>query len=360
VFICGYSSVCLAAPFRVAGGHVVLLRGGERLTGQLLSLDADVLRLRTPWADKVEIPRAAVVAVTQVPGLLTLFEDDLSDGTKAWTVSGKPAVSGEVVLSASGQSLTHVLPRPLAAGRVGINFEERDSPTGARWLLEAEFQTEKKPRVLRVVVAGTGDAYRVEADGLDGVGRGMARSPGPHRLTVRCGPRSFAVLCDEAVLWHNLDHGPGGPLRAVRIACVEREKGATTKGIVAWTAFSVAAAVDELQRPPGDSSQDEVWLAEGDQIFGAIIQCDRRNIVLKGRFGERTLPWSNVRGCYLRTAAFTPRAVEGERVRLLLHAPFGGEADVLVGVVKQRDDKALTLTHDVLGEIVVARSCIKR
>ena len=355
------SAAVRAAPpplFRVGSGHVVLLRGGECLTGQLLNLDADVLHLRTAWADKIELPRGAVAALTQVPGQLTLFEDDFRDGTKAWTVTGKPAVSGAVVLTVPNQALTHVLPKALDAGRVGINFEERDNATGARWLFEAEFHGEKVPRRLRIHVAGPGATYRVETEGLDGVGRDVARSAGLHRLTIRFGPRSLAVLCDDAVLWYNLERGPGGSLRQVRLVCVEGEKVAATKGAVVWTEYAVAAAVDEPARPPGDAAQDEIWLAEGDQLFGQVIKADRRVIVIKGRFGERSLSWSGVRGCFFR-AAVTPRPIEGERVRVLLHAPFGGEPDVLVGVVKRTDDKALKLTHALLGEIVIERGWVK-
>src|SRR5260370_6505128 len=135
-------------PFRVSVGHVVLLRTGERLTGQLLSLDGDTLRLRTAWSDKVDLPRSAIAALTQLPGLLTLFDDDFRGGAKAWTVTGKPAVMGAAVLAEPGQVLTHVLAKPLAAGRVGVNFAERDKPAGARWLFEAEVHSDKGPRRL--------------------------------------------------------------------------------------------------------------------------------------------------------------------------------------------------------------------
>ena len=54
-----------------------------------------------------------------------------------------------------------------------------------------------------------------------------------------------------------------------------------------------------------------------------------------------------------------PKPIEGERVRVLLHAPFGGEPDVMLGVVKRRDDRALTLTHALLGEIVIERAWVK-
>jgi hypothetical protein len=251
-----------------------------------------------------------------------------------------------------------VVEKPLREGRVGVNFEERDKPGGARWLFEAEFEGEKGPRRVRVQVAGAGDTYRVETDGLDGNARDVARTPGPHRLTVRFGPRSLAVLCDDAVLWYDLEHGPGGPLRQLRLACVEGEKGAAPKGAVAWTEFAVAAAVDEPRRPPGDPAQDEVWLSEGDQLFGEVLRADRRSVGVKGRFGERSLPWTGVRGCFFRASGTAPPAAE-ERVRLLLHAPFGGEPDVLEGVVRRLDDRALTLTHPLLGEVVLERGRIK-
>jgi hypothetical protein len=347
------------SPFRAGSGHVVHLRTGERLTGQLLGLDADTLQLRTTWGDKIELPRQAVAALTQVPGRITLLDDDFRDGAKGWTVTGKPAVMAAVILAEPGQALTRVLPKPLAAGHAGVSFAERDQPAGGRWLFEAAFQGERDPRRLRVVVAGAGDLYRVETDGIAGTGRKVARSPGPHRLTVRFGPRSLAVLCDDDVLWHNLENGPGGPLRQVRLACLPGEKDEIVKGSVSWTEFALAAAVDEPRRPPGDAAQDEVWLADGDQLFGEVIRVDRRTVVLKGRFGERSVAWSGVRGCFFREAAIVPKRLEGDRVLIRLHAPFGGEPDVLFGVVKRRDDRALTLAHALLGEIVVEHRWVK-
>ena len=73
-------------------------------------------------------------------------------------------------------------------------------------------------------------------------------------------------------------------MRQVRLTCLEGEKGAATKGTVVWTEFVIAAAVDELLRPPGDATQDELWLAEGDQLFGQVVKADRRGIVVKGLF----------------------------------------------------------------------------
>src|SRR5260370_34206788 len=95
-------------PFRVSVGHVVLLRTGERLTGQLLSLDGDTLRLRTAWSDKVDLPRSAIAALTQLPGLLTLFDDDFRGGAKACALPGQPAGKGAAVLAEPRHASPHL------------------------------------------------------------------------------------------------------------------------------------------------------------------------------------------------------------------------------------------------------------
>ena len=61
-------SSALPPPFRIAGGWRFLLVGGQQLTGDLLGLDAETLRLRTAWAPRLELPRAAVISVTMLPG----------------------------------------------------------------------------------------------------------------------------------------------------------------------------------------------------------------------------------------------------------------------------------------------------
>jgi hypothetical protein len=135
-------------------------------------------------------------------------------------------------------------------------------------------------------------AYTVDAGGLDGTApTGLPeRLRGPssqwHRLSVRFGPRSLRLRCDGVPLWYSLERGPGGPLSAVSLKC----ESATPAAAVAWSAFSLEQAADEPRRPPGDkrlaaaAGRDELWLADGDQLFGTLHSLDRA-----GR-GWRTRP----------------------------------------------------------------------
>src|SRR5262249_46173463 len=152
------------------------------------------LGLRTAWAEKVELPRAAVAAITHLPGWRTLVEEDFSDGIKAWAATGAPRVEGgdkgpwRVILDKAGQALTFQPPAALEAGRVGIVFEAVNAPTGARWLLELSFQGKDAVVPLRVALAGTGGSYEVEVPGITGESRQVARTPGPHLLLVQFKP----------------------------------------------------------------------------------------------------------------------------------------------------------------------------
>ena len=354
--------IAAAEPFRAGFVRRVLLPDGQQITGRLLTADGDALALRTAWAGRVDVPRSAAVALRQPPGLQSVFEDDFTDGLKAWTVSGKPVVDGDppaAALTAAGQSLVYTPPDPPDAGRVGVNFRDRDA-TGARLSVELRFQGDGEPRTLRVTVAGPGDAYEVEPPGLDGDGRRIARSAGWHRLTVRFSRDSLSVLCDDAVMWSNLRQGPGGTLRQVSLICSAEAKADAVRGRVEFTEFSLSRAADEPRRPPGDPTQEEVWLADGDQLFGDALHVDRRAVEIQGHFGKRSLPWAEVRGCWFRRDAAPPRPIDGARVRLWIDSGLDPEPDVLDGVLKAIDDKQATLQHPTLGELHVPRERLRR
>ena len=349
-----------ADPFRTAFVRRLLLPDGQRVAGRLLAADGDALALRTAWADRLEAPRSAVVALRQPPGRLSVFEDDFSDGLKAWTVSGKPAVDGDppvVRLSEPGQRVAYTPAEPPEAGRVGVNFRDRDA-TGGLWLAELRFQGDGEVHTLRVTLGGQGDAYEVEPPAPGGDAHRVVRSPGWHRLEVRFSPDSLAVLCDDAVLWSDLHRWPGGTLRQVSLACVEAAKAGEARGRVEFAEFALTRSVDEPPRPPGDAGQDEVWLADGDQLFGDVLRIDLRAVELQGRFGKRSLPWSDVRGCWFKHAA--PPPAEGARVRLWIDSGLDPEPDILDGVLKSLNEKQLTLQHSSLGELHVPRDRLRR
>src|SRR5262245_11573787 len=77
-------ALATAAPFRAGVVHQVQLPGGQRLGGELLGLDDKELVLRTPWRDRLSIPRGAVIGVASLPGTLTLCDEDFENGLKAW------------------------------------------------------------------------------------------------------------------------------------------------------------------------------------------------------------------------------------------------------------------------------------
>lgn len=343
-------AVAVPPADRSCVGVRVVLHDGQRMAGQLLALDDKTLSLRPAWADKVDLPRAAVAAVTQLPGWRTVVEDDFRDGGKAWKLTGEPVIdakTGRLTLTDKGQSAAYALAGSLDGGRAGVSFLETEAASGGRWLVEAEFGDDKSRRVVSVQVAGAGDTYEVDAGGLEGVARRVNRAAGLHRLLIQFTPRSLRLTVDEQVLWHNLDAGPGGPLRQVRLTCTGADK---ARGTVAFSEFFVARAVDEPLRPTGDATQDEVWRAGGDQLFGRIIRADSRSVEIDCN-GKRMLPWSALHGVWLRREAVAPRTTDGAHVRVAVRTCLSPEPDLLDGVATALDDKALSLKHALLGDV---------
>src|SRR5579883_870287 len=330
-----------SAPlFRAGCGRRVRLWDGECITGQILELNKDTLRMRTGWAARLELPRAAVSAIDPLPGWRTVFDAE----------PGEPAV---------GKSLTYTLKNPLPAGRVGVNFQERGTASGARWTVELLFRQGERARRVTVMVAGAGGHYEVDAGDLKGTARKVTKSPGWHRLIVQFTKRSLRLTCDDDVLWYNLDDGPGGDLQRVTIDCQRSAENEMVGGAVAWTEFCIERAVDEHPQPPTDAEQDAVRLLEDDQLFGRILQADRRIIQIEGRFGKRSLPWTAVSGCSFRRPAAPPKANEGAKVRLLVRSGLCAEPDILEGVVTANDERRLVLRHAILGELTLERGRVR-
>lgn len=348
-------------PFRAGCVHRVTLRNGERLTGILLGLDDKHLALRTAWSDKLSLPRAAVAAIAQQPGWALVFLDDFKAGLKGWKAEGKPEQTPGapgLVLNAPGQAADYTPAVPLEEGRAAITFRDIGATAGATWLAEAEFRTPAGPRLVTVTVGGAGP-YQADVPGIAGISVRVVRAAGPHRLTVQFTPTSLRVLVDDAVLWHSLKHGPGGPLVKWRLLC-RKIDGQLPRGRVSFEDFALHRAVAEPRRPSGDPSQDEVWLLSGDQLFGRVLRADGRSVVLAARFGRRTLPWTAVRGIYLRRQADPARPATAGRVRLAIDNGADAEPDRLEGVVLSLDERRCRLRHALFGELELARGRVVR
>jgi hypothetical protein len=363
-----------ASPFRAGGGRRVHLWNGERITGQILELNKDTLRLRTAWAARLELPRSAVASIEPLPGWRTLLDEDFRRGPGEAAASanglrftGEPtfadAADGTsaraLVLRTVGQKLDCTLPKPIEAGRVGVNFEEREKVSGARWTVELLFQRGELARHVTIAVAGDGEHYTVDTGGLSGTARQVARTPGWHRLIVQYSKQSLRLTCDDALMWHNLEEGPGGRLRQVTIQCQRSQQRGAVRGAVAWTEFCIDRAVDEHPQPPTESEQDAVRLLDDDQLFGRILHADRRTIQIEGRFAKRALSWTLVSGCTFRRRAAVAKANEEAKIRLLIHSGLCAENDVVEGVVTALDERRLVLRHSLLGEVRLERGGVR-
>ncbi len=89
----------------VAGGRRVRLWDGEQITGQILDITKDTVRLRTAWAARLELPRAAVASVDPLPGWRTVAEENFRAGAK---------------------ELAHTLAKPLARVASASTFRNRE------------------------------------------------------------------------------------------------------------------------------------------------------------------------------------------------------------------------------------------
>jgi hypothetical protein len=375
-----------AAAVRLRSGalHRVNLADGQSVTGELLGLDEQQVRLRTAWAPELAVPRTAVVSLLQAGGYATFLQDDFEKDLEAWKISGSPTLSDKqatsgrrsLLLNAVGQTAVYRLEAPLEAGKVGVNFQQVGAAAGAVWTVEVEFQGNGEAQTVRVPVAGDTPSYTADV-GVPPLGGGreppkggtptaegesrewVARTPGWHRLEVEFSPGSLVVTSDETVLWYSRRQGPGGALQQVRLGCTAAGNG-DTGGAAVFDDFSVARAVAELRHQDADPAQDEVWLLSGDQVLGQVPRADRRGVEVRGVFGNRKLDWGEVRGVFLRRQPAPGQKREGESVRVWLRGESGAPADELEGVVRQLDERSLTLVHPVLGEQKIERGRLQR
>jgi hypothetical protein len=115
-----------------------------------------------------------------------------------------------------------------------------------------------------------------------------------------------------------------------------------------------------LRHTRADADQDEVWLANGDQLLGDVARADHRGIELHARFGKRTYPWGGVRGVWLRETVAAPQTTDDEHVRVWLRTGCGAEVDQLDGVLHGLDGERLTLRHAQLGDLAIERARVER
>jgi hypothetical protein len=344
----------IGAPLRVQ------LSNSQFVTGELLELSQKSIKLRTSWSAALQLPRSAVDGLTHLPGFITIFSEDFESDRERLALTGSPALDDKhctsarrsLRLDAAGQSASYTLPARPIAGRVGVNFCPLNKPSGARWLVEADFGG-KRPA--RIVLAGE-ESYAVESE-LAGETRPLPQGAGWHRLSLRFCPDYLLVGVDDRLLFESAK-GPG-KLRQVRIACAADGSDKSIQGAVLFDDLAIAKAVDKLRHESGDPNQDELWLVGGDQLFGSVPRGNRYTVEINGSFGKRSLPWSELRGLFPKSEAPEPRTSDGQHVRVWLTNGFP-EADELEGVLRSLDDRKLVFRHVLLGDLSFDRSRLHR
>ncbi len=349
------------APFLGGAVHQIRLRDGQRVTGELLGLDADKLTIRTAWGGRRTVPRSAVRGVTNLPDELILVDEDFENGLKNWKLTGAPAVSEKwqtsgksaLLLETIGQAAVLSPPSSPVRGRLALNFHVPETVGGASWLVEADFGGE---RPVRVLFADKREAYTVETAVARDEGGTVTRRAGWHHLVLEFSPSSLLVTVDDSVLWYNRTKGAGKALAEIRFICTGS---GPVSGAVAFDDLVLASRAESPLRPFDPSPRDEVWLASGDQLFGTVTRLDRRGVELTQKSGKQAYSWAEARGGFLQHSPATLRATTGEHVRLHLRPSGGTVPDELEGVLGAWDDRRLTLRHAALGDLDIERSRVQ-
>jgi hypothetical protein len=350
--------------------HRVTLCDRQQLTGELLGLDADTLRLQPAWSKApLDVPRACVLEVANLAGSVPVFDDDFLTGAKAWKLDGNPTVSKAelrqgprgLLFDTAGQSAgySELKNDLIEAGSFGVNFYDPGHRDAGRWFLEAGFRSTFGPRQLEVTLAGDTNHYVVVFPDVREKPKSVLRQQGWHRLTMRFTANSFALIIDDRCLLESEEASPGGLFSYLCLGCTTLPGQTKVSGKMWFDQASIARSVGPLRPPARDPSQDEVWLVSGDQLFGQLHRADRKTIDLEGRFGRRSLTWSEVRSLRLRNATCPLQITDGEHVRLQLAAGIGVAADEIEGVLRKLDRDALVLQHAV-GEVTIPRERVRQ
>lgn len=352
----GQRPASFRSPFPVR----VRLLQRQVITGEIVGVDRGRITLRTSWADSVSIPRGAAESVAHPDGWQLVFADTFEADSADWKEAGRPrraegdATSGKraLVLDAPAQRAALKLKEPLAGGKVGVNFRQLAKATGRRWVVELELAGDKG--AAPVVSVELGDTLTVRSAGKPEHRGEARRSHEWRRLTVEFSESWLRVVVDDLVLWSQAQ-GPGGRLRAGRLACDGDASGA---GEMLFDDFAVHAAVAPKRLTPHDPTQDAVATRDGDTLFGRASNIDAGGITVEGKFGKRKVCWTEAAVVTFVRQGIPLATTDGEHARLTLRGP-DGLRDLLDGVIKAIDPKRIVLTHALLGELTIPAGAVE-
>lgn len=299
-------------------GLMLHLVGGDAFPVHPLELTGKELRVRTPWADAVRVPRAAIDKLTQWPGRQLVAAD--------WQ---------------AGQAVR------VDASRGWMAVRAPFAKTATKRLtLELRFVRDGKPAPVSADISGP--AARIDvtaADAADVAGK-LNRDGQSHRLAVAFDADGLHLSVDGYVLWSR-DRGPG-TLREVRlIASGDGPENVAVEQAVLWREALPTNVTASLQ-----PLRDRLVTTEDAEMYGALSQFTSSGPTLTVK-DKAVLPaWAAVRECTFADLGFAERSTNGEHAELTLHA--GDQpAGRLVGRVTAWGEKTVDLDHPRLGAVTI-------
>jgi hypothetical protein len=331
----------------------LLFTGDQRLTGELLAVGAKDLRFRIASGESFTLSRGQVQGVVPADAYLTQWAEDFEDNKGGPLWSGKPIFSEEHAFSGKRSLLVNgashdlslaigAVQKPETAYRATLFFFDPGPQEGAVARIDFVFKAQEASVPVSLQL---GSRYHDRDHGFQ-----LKASPGWHVIQLDWnGGEARAFIDDYFITSQTI------PANARLTSCRFYFEG---QGGMWFDSLQVAAKAAPARRTPGPPELDEVWLASGDQVFGAVRQADAHAVVFEGGFGKRTFPWSNVRGVFFRSEATPPALKQSVEVRFR-SAP-GVSADQLTGTIVDLNDRDLVLQHPVLGKVAIARSRLHR
>jgi hypothetical protein len=349
----------------------ILLRGGESLHAETLSVEEAKVSLRAFGGEPQFVPREALAAVLQPAGLrLVAYEDFESRPIlfDSGRLDSSHARSGrQSLIRRPGDDVAaFVLERPLAAGRVDLLFYDTGTVGLAdEWSVEFEFGAKADSSVLRFLPGWSDPEYRCTSSGDRPLARQrVARSAGWRRLMLLIDARQFVLLVDGQVLATGSSSaalavircGPVPVSSAGDRSRAEKPAPADDAPPAGWIDdLQVFEQAEEQPAPRNSEPADLVWLGGGDELFGQVQGIDQRGILLDGKFGRRRFPWSELRGVVFPPArSSASKRVEGLVAEIELAPVPGADTvpnDHLVVALRSLSQGELHAQHPALGEL---------
>lgn len=353
------------------GARQLVLPGKQRVAGRLHAIGADHVSFQPCWAEKpIKIQRGPIEAITQLSGWRTLVEDAFQAPAKAWQFNIPRAYPepGEAVpamaLKERNQKMTWRLSKPLEQGRFSIAYRLPDAGTSkemARWTIQPAFQEMGKTVDVAVQI-GEGGRCSIRRAGKWTASADIEKPADWNYLECQFSRLSIRFSLNGKPIWYDFETWPAGQLTELVLQCVEAKDGNSGKAPrLVLSQLRLAAGTDEPPRPAGDTTQDEIWLATGDQVFGNVVSANPQSVTLRSSAKNWLCPWPEIHGIYFREAKAPADILPaGPRVRLWLDSGLGSVHDELQGVVSKLDETTLVLKHGILGDLRIDRRRLLR